>query len=131
MRRYQVVQGLKYKETYIDDMIPLLQADRIKFQFLEYLSANPGINLHELENLAYYAYKTMVDGVIASATVTPALVEGVDFEDNEVGKVNALEGVTKENTGVEGDDITNNQEVGMEDMAEAGKTEDPRNTGGA
>lgn len=112
-------------------MITLLQAGRIKFQFLEYLSVNPGINLHELENLAYYAYRTMVNGAMASATVTLATVEGVDFEGNEVGKVNTLEGVTKENTGVEGDDITNSQEVGMEDMADAGKTEDLGNAGGA
>lgn len=73
---------LTYKETYIDDKITLLQAGRIKFQFLEYLSANPGISFHELENFSYYAYRTMADGARASSsTVTPATVEGVDFED--------------------------------------------------
>lgn len=61
-------KGLKYKETYIDDMITLLQTGKIKFQFLEYLSTNPGINLHELENLAYYAYRTMADGAMPSSS---------------------------------------------------------------
>lgn len=88
-------KGLKYKETYIDDMITLLQTRKIKFQFLEYLSTNPGINLHKLENLVYYAYKTMADGAMASSsTVTLVTVEGVDFEGKETGKVNVPEGVT-------------------------------------
>lgn len=65
-------RGLHYKETYMDDKIMLLQVRRIKFQFLEYLAANPGIGLHELENLSYYAYETIADGAMAfSLTVTP------------------------------------------------------------
>lgn len=63
------------KDTYIDDNIALLQAGRIKFQFLEYLSANSGMSCRELENLLHYAYRSLVDGAMASSsTVTPTPV---------------------------------------------------------
>lgn len=37
-------RGLLYKRTYKNDKIKMLQAGRIKFQFLEYLATNPGID---------------------------------------------------------------------------------------
>lgn len=76
---------LLYKGTYIDNKIKLLQTGRIKFQFLEYLVVNLGVDHHELENLGYYAYRALADGAKASSSiVTPAAVEGMDFEDKKV-----------------------------------------------
>lgn len=75
----------------------------MKFQFLEYLSANPGISFHELEIILYYAYRTMEDSAMTSTSiVTYATVEGIDFEENEIDNVNAQGMVTKEGTGVKG-----------------------------
>lgn len=78
-------RGLLYKGTYIDDKIKLLQTGKIKFQFLEYLPVNLGVDRHELENLGYYAYRTLADGAMESSSiVTPAAIEGIDFEDKKV-----------------------------------------------
>lgn len=50
--------------------------------------ANPGINRHELENICYYAYRTLADEAIASSsTVTPPTGERGDFEDTEAEPV--------------------------------------------
>lgn len=85
-------RGLLYKRTYIDDKIKMMETGRIKFQFLEYLAANIGIDRHELEKLGYYAYRTLEDGAMASSlTVTPAAVEGMDFEDKDAGQPSAME----------------------------------------
>lgn len=106
-------RGLLYKGTYIDDKIKMLQAGRIKFQFLEYLAANPGVDRHELENLGYYAYRTLADGAMASSsTVTPAAAEGIDFEDKDAEQPVAMGAEVKEGPGVE------EAEKGTADVAE-------------
>lgn len=86
----------------MDDKITLLQSRRVKFQFLEYLSANPGINLHELENLSYFAYRSIANGAVASSsTITPRTVEGINFEEKEARKVDAVSEEVEEGAGKE------------------------------
>lgn len=95
-------RGLLYKGTSTDDKIKMLQAGRIKFQFLEYLAANLGVDWHELENLGYYAYRTLADGAMASSsTATLATAEGIDFEDKGVEQPVGIGADMKEGPGAE------------------------------
>lgn len=93
---------LLYKGTYINDKIKMLQAGRIKFQFLEYLPANLGIDRYELENLGYYAFRTLADGAMSSSpTVTPIAGEGIDFEEKDVGQLATVGAEIKEGPNAE------------------------------
>lgn len=89
----------------MDDKITLLQSGRVKFQFLEYLSANPGINLHELENLSYFACRSIANGAVtSSSTITPRRIEEIDFEEKEARNVDVASGEVEEGAGKEGEE---------------------------
>lgn len=121
-------KGLLYKGTYIDDKIKILQAGKIKFQFLEYLAGNPGIDRHELEILGYYTYRTLEDGVMASSsTITLAAVKGIDFEDKGTEQPGAMGVEMEEGPRAEEVEKENVDVAEEEAETEAEKIEGPRN----
>lgn len=108
----------------------LLQSGRIKFQFLEYLVANPVIGFHELENLSYDAYRTMAfRATTSSSTVTPTMVAGIDFENKEAGNISTASAMVETGIGSEGEQkkAAEGVEKETEDVAKAKNVEDPGN----
>lgn len=67
------------------------------------MADNLGIDRHELKKLGYYAYRTLVDGAMASSlTVTPVAVEEMDFEDKDAWQPGAIEEEKEEGPEAEG-----------------------------
>lgn len=93
--------------------------------------ANPGMDWYELENLGYYAYRTLADGAMASSsTMTPAAGEGINFEEKDAG--NRLLGAETEKEseaeGTEKESIVVVEKEG-EVAPNAEKIEGPRDAG--